>query len=161
MFVLEVGKPRHMGRRTERSSRSKGASITRGGIDRVTDFIGALESIPPDQISDFHCFTKPDGTFVLALQPNYHPTICALMKALGENNFVQPFNWVKWKPTARRIFNQPERLSAIRLGTCIKLITLHVRQDRFCGGHFGEMVRSGHVVGILRRLAALKKNVSP
>jgi hypothetical protein len=93
---------------------------------------------------------------ILALEPEYAPQVSALMHAFYDNNFVQPFDWGQWQSTAEKIFHDPKRLSKASLSTCVKLITLHVRKDRFCGGHFGEMVRCGHIMAILRRLETLR-----
>ena len=39
-----------------------------------------------------------------------------------------------------------------RLATCIKLITGHLRSERFCDGHLHSVFESGHLTAILRRL---------
>jgi len=130
-------------------------------IDKVVSFIPALESIPASKIARWPDHEKTaDGTLVLSLEPEYHPTVRALMRSLRENRFVQPFDWPRWQSTAEKIFNEPHRLSKATLKTCVKLITLHVRKDRFVGGHFGEMVRRGHIAAILRRLAELRKSLA-
>jgi hypothetical protein len=63
------------------------------------------------------------------------------MRSLRENHFLQPFDWPQWQATALRIPKEPSRLPKADLKTRVKSITLHVRKDRFVGGHFGEMVR--------------------
>lgn len=150
-----------MPRRSRQVPSSKGSVITREGIDRVVSFIPALESIPANEIARWPDHGKvADGTLVLSLEPEYHPTVRALMRSFRENHFVQPFDWPEWQSTAEKIFNEPHRLSKVTLKTCVKLITLHVRKDRFVGGHFGEMVRRGHIATILRRLAELRKSLA-
>lgn len=130
-------------------------------IDKVVSFIPALESIPASKIARWpDQGKKADGTLVLSLEPEYHPTVRALMRSLRENHFVQPFDWPQWQSTALKSFNEPSRLAKATLKTCVKLITLHVRKDRFVGGHFGEMVRCGHIVAILHRLAELRKSLT-
>jgi len=44
---------------------------------------------------------------------------------------------------------------AHRLATCIKLITASLRYERFCDGHLGDVIKSGHIAAILRRLKQL------
>lgn len=43
------------------------------------------------------------------------------------------------------------------LKTCIKLLTLHARKERFVDGHFASMVQSGHITAILYRLSNLRR----
>ena len=78
------------------------------------------------------------------------------MQSLYENHFVQPFDWVAWQSTAETMVEEPNQVSRATLDTCIKLITVHVRKDRFCSGHFGVMVRRGHISAILQRLSELR-----
>jgi hypothetical protein len=42
-----------------------------------------------------------------------------------------------------------------RLTTCIKLIMASVRYQRFCDGHLGEVIKSGHITAVLRKLKQL------
>lgn len=133
------------------------ALISSECIDKVVSFIPKLQSIPAEKIASWGHGKGTDGVLQLSLEPSYHPVIRELMQSLNENHFVQPFDWLGWQPSAEKIFREPSRVSKASLETCAKLITLHVRKDRFCGGHFGEMVRSEHICAILHRLAALRK----
>lgn len=126
-------------------------------IDRVVSFIPKLQSIRADDIASWGDRKSSSGVLELSLEPSYHPVIEKLMQSLNQNHFVQPFDWTRWQPTAEQLFREPSRVSEASLETCTKLITLHVRKDRFCGGHFGEMVRSGHISAILHRLAELRE----
>ena len=73
----------------------------------------------------------------------------------GANDFMVPFDWPSWHEDALQYFEGPEMLDAASLGAIQKLITFHVRKERFCEGHLPEMVRSGHICSILRRLSEL------
>lgn len=135
--------------------------ISKENIDAVVAFLPALEAIPASDIAPWPASEKgPDGIPVLAMEPDYHPDVRALMHAFYENNFVQSFDWGAWQPEADKIFRDPELLQNADLETCCKLITLHVRQDRFSGGHFGVMVENGHIAAILRRLAVLRRGMT-
>jgi hypothetical protein len=147
-----------MARKSEDAESINVGLISPECIDRVVSFISVLSSIPAKDIA---IWEEPkdgnDGVMMLSLEPSYHCAVEELMKALNENHFVQSFDWGKWQSTAMKIYKEPSRLSKATLRTCIKLITLHVRTDRFVGGHFGAMVSEGHIVAILRRLAELRK----
>lgn len=133
--------------------------ITPKCIDNVVAFISLLESIPEEDIAHWPNLGKAtNGAQLFSLEPEYAPAVRAVMQAFNANNFLQPFDWGRWQSTAEKIVREPARLSKASLKTCAKLITLHVRKDRFCGGHFGEMVRCGHITAILRRLAQLRKD---
>lgn len=146
-----------MPKQSEEAAQINVALISRQSIDNVVSFIPKLQSIAPDEIAHWEQGKASDGALVLSLEPTYHPVIRELMQSLNENHFVQPFDWPRWQSTAEKIFCEPGGVSSASLETCIKLITLHVRKDRFCGGHFGEMVHSGHISAILRRLADLRE----
>jgi len=125
-------------------------------IDKVVSFIPKLLSIPAEDIANWGHGKATGGALEVSLEPSYHPAIRELMRSLNENHLVQPFDWSSWQPTAEKICKAQSLVSKASLETCTKLITLHVRKDRFCGGHFGEMVRSGHISAILHRLAELR-----
>jgi hypothetical protein len=123
-------------------------------IDKVITFLPQIESLPTDQIQKKR---QDPGQGFIDLDVDYQPTIWKLMRAFEDNGFVQSYDWGTWQPEAERIFHNPPLLETADLETCVKLITLHVRKDRFCSGHFGEMVASGHLAAILRRLDVLRK----
>ncbi|HTR24879.1 MAG TPA: DUF6508 domain-containing protein [Terriglobales bacterium] len=126
-------------------------------IDKVVSFVPKLRSIAAENIARWGDGKATDGVLELSLEPSYHPVVRELMHSLNENHFVQPFDWSRWQSTAEKIVREPTGVSEANLETCIKLMTLHIRKDRFCGGHFGEMVRSGHISAILQRLAELRE----
>jgi hypothetical protein len=51
--------------------------------------------------------------------------------------------------------SDPALVATARLSTCIKLITASLRYERFCDGHMEDVIKSGHIVAILRRLKQL------
>jgi hypothetical protein len=50
---------------------------------------------------------------------------------------------------------QIKLVASARLATCVKLITAHIRYERFCDGHLHSNFESGHLTAILRRLTEL------
>lgn len=74
---------------------------------------------------------------------------------LHDRGFVRPFDWVAWKREAERLVDDPDALARAGLDTICKLLTAHVRQERFCEGHLLSMYKCGHLAAVLRRLAAL------
>jgi hypothetical protein len=67
---------------------------------------------------------------------------------------------MKWESTAWRIFKNPDLLRRVQMKTCIKLLTLHIRRERFCDGHLAWMLNEGHITAILRRMGELSAHGS-
>lgn len=122
-------------------------------IQTVVKFLPIFENINPD---DFAHMNPPpvirEDVLVLG-HIEYHETVHEFMKACYENAFVQSsFDWVGWASEGRRYMKDPVLVGSARLATCIKLVTAHLRAERFCDGHLEDVLRSGHITAILRRL---------
>lgn len=83
----------------------------------------------------------------------YHPAVDEFMQACYDNGFVQrTFDWPAWAKEGSRYVSDATLVASANLATCIKLIMASVRYERFCDGHLGEVIKSGHIAAILRRL---------
>jgi hypothetical protein len=105
------------------------------------DFVPSKVAAPPGQFP-YHVFDEQLTQF--------HQTLYA-------SGFVVSFDWPEWQDTARGYLEQPERLQTADLLVLRKLLTLHVRKERFCEGHLSIMIQCGHIPAILRRLKELKE----
>jgi len=83
------------------------------------------------------------------------PVGMRLHRALYESGVMIEFNWSKWGRRADELMHDPRALGRARLVTLRKLLYGHVRYDRFCDGHFGSVLESGHIAAVLRRAAHL------
>ena len=97
---------------------------------------------------------QPDGS-------NQMPfVVCApdterLIRAIYDHRLIVfNFVWTSWQDDAQR-FLDPEVVHTASFDDVRRLLTLHVRQDRFVEGHFAEMISRGHVAVLLRRLGKL------
>ena len=124
-------------------------------IQAVVRFLPILESLRPDDFSRSVCLPGNEGVCYGIGQVEFHPAVYDFINACYENGFVQPFNWPAWAREARRYMADPELVASARLLTCIKLITGHLRYERFCDGHLHSVFESGHLIAILRRLQQL------
>jgi len=79
--------------------------------------------------------------------------------ALYDHGWVVPFDWVAWQDEAVQLYESPEALGKADIQTLRKLLTLHVRKDRFCEGHLAAVFESGHVTAILQRLRKLRETM--
>jgi hypothetical protein len=83
-----------------------------------------------------------------------------LLRAFCDNGFVSlPFAASQWGYEAQRYMANPHLVATADLETCVKLITFHQRGDYWEYGHFDDMVRSGHILAIVRRLAVLRNEL--
>ena len=129
-----------------------GSSMTEppsdANIRAILSFLPVLES-PGFAFGEM---VAPPGQFGYARMA---PEVEAFMQALYDNGWVEPFDWSEFQDEAIGYFENPSRLETADLETIRKFLTLHVRKDRFCEGHFLEMLKAGHIQAILRRLATL------
>jgi len=65
-------------------------------------------------------------------------------------------NWTEWQDSARQYVASPELIDSADSASIQKLLTTHIRKDRFCEGHLAAMFENGHVVSLLRRLRIIR-----
>jgi hypothetical protein len=104
------------------------------------DFVPSKLQVPPNSLP-YHDFAGELTRF---------------HEAVHDNGFVFSFDWSAWEHQAHRYFEQPGLLLKANLQVLRKLITFHVRKQRFCDGHLPEMVKCGHIAALLRRLKELR-----
>jgi ribonuclease J len=77
------------------------------------------------------------------------------IEGLYEAKLVTEFDWMEWTDQAQRYVDDQDLVESADILTIQKLLTTHVRNDRFCDGHLKAMVLDGHIAAILRRLQEL------
>ena len=75
-----------------------------------------------------------------------------------DQNIIYPFDWTKWVK-AKDYIRNAKLLNKASLLTLRKLLTLHMRKDRFCEGHLVSLIEEGHIVDILRRLKKIREKM--
>jgi len=83
------------------------------------------------------------------------PCVSHFVQIAYDEGFLSPLDWSKWQDEAERYVESPEAVARADLETIQKLITTHVRKERFSEGHLSGMFECGHLTAILRRLAEL------
>lgn len=81
------------------------------------------------------------------------------VETLYKNHWIIDFDWPSWGDEARK-YEQPEILATADLEIIRKLLTGHVRNDRFCEGHLLSMLESGLITAILRRLRTIRDTMA-
>ncbi len=87
------------------------------------------------------------------------PEVDEFIEVFYEPKNLFNFDWSKWQKKAEKHFSDPTTLASARLVTIRKLLTLHVRKERFCEGHLAEALASGHITALLQRLKKLSERM--
>jgi hypothetical protein len=58
---------------------------------------------------------------------------------------------------AVKYVNDPGQIESVGVEVIRKLVTPHVRQERFCEGHLLAMFKNGHILALLRRLKQIRE----
>jgi hypothetical protein len=121
-------------------------------IDNILKYIPYFESTCKE-------FYKLDSKYLM--DPYiYNKEVNDFVKALYNENMIFSFDWPNWQNEAEKYYRDPELLKYADLQTLRKLLTFHVRKDRFCSGHLLGMIESGHILNILKRLKNIGKSLS-
>jgi len=121
-----------------------------------------------DRVLAFLPYFEREGTHFynvetdrLTMDPyTYSPQVEQFVDALYREGFIVPFDWPAWQDEAARYMADPSLLDSADLPTLQKLLTTHVRADRFSGGHLAAMIERGHIDAILRRLKTIRDTIA-
>ena len=80
----------------------------------------------------------------------------AFVRALSSQEIMVVFDWTRWRAEV----SDPTALGQADLLALRKLLTFHVRADRFSEGHLISVFEKGHITAILRRLAEIRRQIA-
>ena len=80
----------------------------------------------------------------------------AFAQACYKHNFVQSFEWMLWAEDNETLVAEGDGIEHLDLLGIGKLLTTHVRGDRFNDGQLLNMMENGCIAKILRRLQELQ-----
>lgn len=86
----------------------------------------------------------------------YDDEVRGFVAALYDLGFVARFDWPDWQEKADALQHDAEALRSADLTDLVKLLTVHVRKERFCEGHLAVAIEEGWFRAILDRLAAIE-----
>ena len=123
-------------------------------LDAVLRFLPIFAQ-PGYSFGEWHA---PEGQF-----PFYaiNDEVMEFYQILDERNIIIIFNWPAWQEEGFCFVEDPELLNTANLFTLRKLITIHVRKDRFVEGHLAAVLENGHIVAILRRMQVIRETMGP
>ena len=115
-----------------------------------------LKYLPIFQRDDFNPIDEEkckdsDIPFMLC----YTSEVQSFIDDFYKSDLVYSFDWSKWQDEAIKYVNNPNLIENVDIQTIQKLLTLHMRKERFCEGHLIDMIDNGHIVALLRRLKAI------
>ena len=76
------------------------------------------------------------------------------VRGLYDDGLIVTFDWPSWD-YGKELGPNHEAISQLDALTCLKLLTMHVRADRFTEGHLSCVFEDGTIASILRRLREL------
>lgn len=75
--------------------------------------------------------------------------------ALEQHGFIEVFDWNTWLASLGRPIEDPSLLATADVDTLRKVITTHIRMERFVRGHLESLIRTGYFSAFLDRLQVL------
>ena len=95
-----------------------------------------------DKSSSFYTIEK--GNFYDPYR--YSSKVYQFVDTLKEHNFLILFNHPRWQPGVIKYIEDSKLLESADLLTLRKLLTLHIRKERFCSGNLADAIDTGHMV---------------
>ena len=93
---------------------------------------------------------------------SYSDEVQAFERAAYDARVVYEFDWPRWNlRRGTRLVRDRDALARARLPTLRKLLMTHLRAERFCEGHLADVLASGHLVALLRRVEHLTSRSTP
>lgn len=132
-----------------------GASPTFPSLADVRAIVAWRERFdrPVDELVRWVPSSRRDDGVMTMPYPEYGDVVLAFLRELAGQGFVVVFDWPTWSDEGLAIQRDAEALGAADLTTLCKLLTMHVRADRFTEGHLASCIEHGWLVAILDRLA--------
>jgi hypothetical protein len=130
--------------------------LTKENIDNLLKYLPLFE----EKANKFYVEAPQDKPGVVVL-PFYLLTGIGLKfyEDLYKEGFVTKFRWMNWIAEAGEYSANDEKLSKADIMDIRRLFTIIVRQDRYCEGLLEEVIESGLVLKILRRLKEIREEM--
>ncbi len=102
------------------------------------------EFIPLERISDNFSIYKGFETSRVVIE---------FEKRAYDNNLIVNFNWMEWEEGRKIVESETKDFSGLDKYTLCKLLTAHIRNDRFCDGWLISRFADGTILNILKELS--------
>jgi hypothetical protein len=131
-------------------------SVPEIGLQQINAILKYLP-IFEKQDDQFGQWVEQEGQFPYF---SFSPEVDEFISMLYKQNMIIAFDWTSWSEEAERYQTDPAALEAADLLTLRKLLTAHVRADRFVEGHLASVFESGHMIAVLRRLKQIHDDMT-
>jgi hypothetical protein len=122
-------------------------------MDAILKYLPFFE----EQDYQFGQWVEPEGQFPYF---SFSPEVEEFIDALHKQGMIIPFDWTSWREEAERYQTDAKALETADLLTLRKLLTVHVRAERFAEGHLASVFESGHIAAILHRLKQIREKMT-
>jgi hypothetical protein len=120
--------------------------IEAGQVEAMLAFVPVFEAegFCPDHAIPMEEDGLPEEAFL--------KTVSRFMDACYKNGMVIRFDWENWEGEARGYMAEGTGIQQADLSQLRRLLTWHVRQNRYAKDHLARMIAQGHMLAILRRM---------
>lgn len=133
-------------------SEDAASEISPEAIHAVLQFLPVFEG-PGYSFGEWH---QSEGQFPFF---SHSREVVSFVQTPYDQNVLIRFDWMSWGEEAERYQEEPGALETADLLTLRKLLTAHVRADRLSEGHLANVLESGHITDILRRMKQMRPQV--
>jgi len=130
--------------------------LTTEGIKKILEFLPKFQG-KEFKPGKWHLPERIDGKTLGFPYYEYSPLVGKFLGTLCGEGFIYPFTLVNWD-YGEKLSRNSELLQKANLLTLRKLMSAHLRYDRFCEGHLAVILANGLVVRLLERLQQLSRN---
>ncbi len=135
----------------------KPKTITTRSIDKLLKFLPIFEQ-KGYEFSKWHSPKSSENGTAYFPSCEYSREVNDFIKTLYKERFIVFFNWSSWR-YGKKLYKKPELLKKAEIETLQKLLTAHIRQERFCEGHLACVLKEGHITTILQRLKEIREKM--
>jgi hypothetical protein len=128
------------------------AHVTRFEIARVLSYLPALEAMR--RSADDAPPTRRGMDAVVDPEPE---VVKRFRQDLYDSGLIlYDFDWIQWE-REHRVCSDVDAISRADLETLRKVLTAHVRADRYFAGHLADVCQRGIIPAAVRRMAAVTR----
>jgi len=134
--------------------------ITADGVRRLLSFLPLL-SEPGARHGDGPSFEPAGKNRVFYKPAILSKTAMDFVQACEDEHFVQPFDWPTWRKRHQAELCDDAFIASSDMTRIVKMLTTHIRANRFCDGHLLTMLDDGIIEKILERLNEINSKQLP
>ena len=113
---------------------------------QIDKLISYVDIFTQDDFTPYQKIKVEDGEFEV-----YSEEVDSFIQLFYKSKLLVNFRWQDWQKEALKFFENPLLVNEASEEEVLKLLTQHIRKDRFFDGHLGEMIETKHISQILER----------